>query len=157
MDSLVDHSGDLHDPDYRHFPVLPAPKKRVTSPTRRSSTNSNAKRRSLNANPSLYASSIASSTRRASSGSTIAAMNDRYSTYPLVARPEWEREWATEAELDEDDEDDQDDDDEDDNESINSLEEQYSYDPEILTEADVEWIQTIHVLGLNPNAGGIPK
>lgn len=35
-------------------------------------------------------------------------MNDRYSTYPLVARPEWEREWATEAELDEDDEDEQD-------------------------------------------------
>lgn len=35
-------------------------------------------------------------------------MNDRYSTYPLVARPEWERDWATEVELDEDDEDEQD-------------------------------------------------
>ncbi|KAI0093778.1 hypothetical protein BDY19DRAFT_989320 [Irpex rosettiformis] len=103
--AYVDHSGDLHDPDYRHFPVLPTHKKRVNSPARRSSTNSNAKRRSTSVNPTLYASSISSSTRRASSGSTIAAMNDRYSTYPLVARPEWERDWATEVELDDDDDD----------------------------------------------------
>ncbi|KAI0759506.1 hypothetical protein BC629DRAFT_1443864 [Irpex lacteus] len=48
----------------------------------------------------------------------------KYSTYPLVARPEWERDWATEVELDEDDEDEQDligDDESQDNRASNDL------------------------------------
>lgn len=75
--AYVDHRGDLHDPDYRDFPVLPT-RHKMNLPRRSASAHSR----------------IASSTRP-----------DRYSTYPLVARPEWERDWATEVEdLNEDDE-----------------------------------------------------
>jgi hypothetical protein len=105
--AYVDHSGDLHDPDYRHFPPIPAHKKRVMSPPRRSSsggTKQYASRRSSATASSLYThSTVDSATRRASAGSMANAMNDRYSTYPLVARPDWERDWATEAGLDDDD------------------------------------------------------
>ncbi|PSR77570.1 hypothetical protein PHLCEN_2v7760 [Hermanssonia centrifuga] len=81
--AYVDHHGDLHDPDYRDFPVLPTRQK------------PNAPRRRHTASTAQLQSRIASSTRP-----------DRYSTYPLVARPEWERDWGTEVEdLDEDEED----------------------------------------------------
>lgn len=99
--AYVDHRGDLHDPDYRDFPVLPA-KRRVTN-----SQKMRQQRRSYSANATLYAQQQLSKTaRRQSSASTL---SDRYSTYPLVARPEWERDWATEAEELDENEDEEDD------------------------------------------------
>ncbi|KAI0693364.1 hypothetical protein BC835DRAFT_1415987 [Cytidiella melzeri] len=96
--AYVDHHGDMHDPDYRDFPVLSVPQKRFTSPVRRSSGNKN--RRSASTH------SINSSTYRTSSpgSSSTNVIRDRYSTYPLVARPDWERDWATELDENEDEE-----------------------------------------------------
>lgn len=82
--AYVDHSGEMHDPDYRDFPVLPTRlhTKQLSSPRRSSSTHS-----------------------RVSTSASNANRPDRYKTYPLVARPEWERGWSTEVEdLDEEDE-----------------------------------------------------
>lgn len=82
--AYVDHTGEMHDPDYRDFPVL--------SP-RQPPKNVNTPRRALSAHS------------RISSSTSTSSRPDRYKTYPLVARPEWERGWATEAEdLDEEDE-----------------------------------------------------
>ncbi|KAF7799620.1 hypothetical protein EIP86_010858 [Pleurotus ostreatoroseus] len=87
--AYVDHHGDLHDPDYRDFPVLPTRPK------------SNAPRRRHTASSAQLLHHHHSASRLPASP----ARTDRYSTYPLVARPEWERDWATEIEdLDEDDE-----------------------------------------------------
>ncbi|GJE87013.1 hypothetical protein PsYK624_030960 [Phanerochaete sordida] len=80
----VDHTGEMHDPDYRDFPVLPPRQQKnlLTKPRRSSSTHS-----------------------RISTSTSTASRPDRYRTYPLVARPEWERGWATEVEdLDEEEE-----------------------------------------------------
>ena len=80
----VDHKGEMHDPDYRDFPVLPPRQQKnlLTKPRRSSSTHS-----------------------RIPSSAAPQNRPDRYRTYPLVARPEWERGWATEVEdLDEEDE-----------------------------------------------------
>lgn len=78
--AYVDHRGDLHDPDYRDFPVL--------TPTRR--TRSHNHRKSSGANPS---------SRRSRSAS-----RPRYSpSYALTSRPEWERDWNEDSD-DEDDE-----------------------------------------------------
>jgi hypothetical protein len=41
--------------------------------------------------------------------------------------------------------------------SLDSEEERYTYDPEILSERDVDWIQIIRVLGFNHNAPGLHK
>ncbi|KAH9950217.1 hypothetical protein B0H21DRAFT_561782 [Amylocystis lapponica] len=71
--AYVDHRGDLHDPDYRDFPVL--------RPTARS--------RQMNRH------------RRTSSGTarsrSTSRGGDHYSTYSM-ARPGWERDWSTENE-----------------------------------------------------------
>ncbi|KAI0345121.1 hypothetical protein BDW22DRAFT_1000165 [Trametopsis cervina] len=74
--AYVDHRGDLHDPDYRDFPVLPI-----------NHNNNNRTPR-----------------RAASTGSKDARRTDRYSTYPLVARPEWERDWVEETQFDREEE-----------------------------------------------------
>ncbi|EKM55229.1 uncharacterized protein PHACADRAFT_255692 [Phanerochaete carnosa HHB-10118-sp] len=80
----VDHTGEMHDPDYRDFPVLP-PRPPKNLPHRSSSTRS-----------------------RFSNSTAAHSRPDRYRTYPLVARPEWERGWATEVEdLDEEEEEEQ--------------------------------------------------
>jgi hypothetical protein len=42
-------------------------------------------------------------------------------------------------------------------ESLDSYDEGRSYDPEIISEADVEWTATLHVLGFNPDAPGAGK
>ncbi|KZT71318.1 hypothetical protein DAEQUDRAFT_124885 [Daedalea quercina L-15889] len=76
--AYVDHHGDLHDPDYRDFPVLPMP----TRPTR-----------SHNQRGPSAASAAAHRSRSAS--------RPRYSpSYALITRPEWERHWATELDGD---------------------------------------------------------
>ncbi|KAL1632887.1 hypothetical protein SLS58_011280 [Diplodia intermedia] len=41
--------------------------------------------------------------------------------------------------------------------SIDSYEEKFSYDPAILSEADLEWMRPVHVLGFNPDAKGVSK
>ncbi|KAL0256787.1 hypothetical protein SLS55_009184 [Diplodia seriata] len=41
--------------------------------------------------------------------------------------------------------------------SIDSYEEQFSYDPAILSEDDLEWMRPVHILGFNPDAKGISK
>ena len=83
--AYVDHTGEMHDPDYRDFPVLPP---------RHQQKNINQPRRAL------------STQSRISTATSNANRPDRYKTYPLVARPEWERGWATEVEdPDEEDED----------------------------------------------------
>lgn len=80
--AYVDHTGEMHDPDYRDFPVLPPRHQNSLNKPRRSS-----------------------STHSRISTSTSNARPDRYKTYPLVARPDWERGWSTEVEdLDEEDE-----------------------------------------------------
>lgn len=82
--AYVDHTGEMHDPDYRDFPVLPPRhhQKNLTKPRRANSAHS-----------------------RITSSTSSAARPDRYKTYPLVARPDWERGWATEVEdLDEEEE-----------------------------------------------------
>lgn len=74
----------MHDPDYRDFPVLPPrhQQKILSAPRRSSSTHS-----------------------RISTSTSTNNRHDRYKTYPLVVRPEWERGWSTEGEdLDEEDE-----------------------------------------------------
>ena len=77
--AYVDHNGDLHDPDYRDFPVL-RPSSRCTQPTkRRTSASSAARSRS----------------------------HDRYPMSMQPPRPNWERDWGTEV-ADSDDEDDMD-------------------------------------------------
>ncbi|KAI0373087.1 hypothetical protein BV20DRAFT_921711, partial [Pilatotrama ljubarskyi] len=71
--AYVDHNGDLHDPDYRDFPVL--------RPASRSNQNHSGKR------------------RRTSTGSASAVRSrshDRYSIAVHPARPYWERDWSTE-------------------------------------------------------------
>ncbi|KAI0823596.1 hypothetical protein BC628DRAFT_1411601 [Trametes gibbosa] len=71
--AYVDHNGDLHDPDYRDFPVL--------RPTTRSSSH-------------------AGKTRRTSTGSANAVRSrshDRYSLGVQPTRPGWERDWGAEA------------------------------------------------------------
>ncbi|KAH9930691.1 uncharacterized protein B0H18DRAFT_953085 [Fomitopsis serialis] len=74
--AYVDHQGDLHDPDYRDFPVL--------TPTRRTRSHN---------------------TRHPSGGGVTArrsrsASRPRYSPSYALPRPEWERDWT--AELDDD-------------------------------------------------------
>jgi hypothetical protein len=82
--AYVDHTGEMHDPDYRDFPVLPP---------RHQQKNLHTPRRSL-------------STQSRISSTSVVNRPDRYKTYPLVVRPEWERGWATEVEdLGEEDED----------------------------------------------------
>ncbi|KAI9065469.1 hypothetical protein FKP32DRAFT_1537678, partial [Trametes sanguinea] len=81
--AYVDHNGDLHDPDYRDFPVLRQPSRATPTGKR----------------------------RRTSTGSANAVRSrshDRYSLGVHPTRPGWERDWATEA--DESDADDVDDD-----------------------------------------------
>ena len=46
---------------------------------------------------------------------------------------------------------------EDDKESLDASEEDYSYDPEVISEDDVAWTKTLHVLGFNPKANGSSK
>ncbi|KAI0950217.1 hypothetical protein AcV7_008754 [Taiwanofungus camphoratus] len=78
--AYVDHHGDLHDPDYRDFPVLrPTARARHTNRGRRASTGTAAAR----------------STSRGP---------ERYAGYGTAPRPEWERDWSAELE-DEEDED----------------------------------------------------
>ncbi|KAI0636546.1 hypothetical protein C8Q77DRAFT_1215555 [Trametes polyzona] len=70
--AYVDHNGDLHDPDYRDFPVL---------------------RQTARANH-------AGKRRRTSTGSANAVRSrshDRYSLGMHPARPGWERDWGTEG------------------------------------------------------------
>ncbi|KAI0076854.1 hypothetical protein K474DRAFT_1707790 [Panus rudis PR-1116 ss-1] len=78
--AYVDHRGDLHDPDYRDFPVMPV---------RRSTTMSKTRAR-----------------RRLSVGSSYSAeyYNGRLSTNS--ARPRWERSWENDDDVDEEDEED---------------------------------------------------
>lgn len=45
----------------------------------------------------------------------------------------------------------------DDNESLNSFEEDNEYDPEVVSEQEVGWIESLHVLGFNPEAKGASK
>ncbi|PCH37945.1 hypothetical protein WOLCODRAFT_96170 [Wolfiporia cocos MD-104 SS10] len=73
--AYVDRNGDLHDPDYRDFPVLP--------PSARTSLNM-ARRRRSHALPR--------------SRSVSRQIDRRYSSYSLTPRPEWERDWSTEVE-----------------------------------------------------------
>ncbi|OBZ65655.1 hypothetical protein A0H81_14262 [Grifola frondosa] len=77
--AYVDEHGDLHDPDYRDFPIL-----RATARSKHMTKR-----------------------RRASAGSTGRSHStDRYSTYSLAmhpTRPSWERDWSTEVEDDDDD------------------------------------------------------
>ncbi|KAH9843106.1 uncharacterized protein C8Q71DRAFT_853604 [Rhodofomes roseus] len=70
--AYVDRHGDLHDPDYRDFPVLPAT--RTTSASRRRRTSHGARSRSTSRHGDRH-----------------------YSTAYSIARPEWERDWSTEA------------------------------------------------------------
>ncbi|KKY27766.1 putative f-box domain protein [Diplodia seriata] len=49
------------------------------------------------------------------------------------------------------------DDADDDTYSIDSYEEKFSYDPAILSEADLEWMRPVHILGFNPDAKGVSK
>ncbi|RDX46939.1 hypothetical protein OH76DRAFT_1302728, partial [Lentinus brumalis] len=79
--AYVDHNGDLHDPDYRDFPVL--------RPTSRASDYQ--KR------------------RRPSAGSAARSRShDRYSiAMHHKSRPNWERDWATEVDSDEENYDDE--------------------------------------------------
>ncbi|KAI0723814.1 hypothetical protein C8T65DRAFT_627514 [Cerioporus squamosus] len=78
--AYVDHNGDLHDPDYRDFPVL--------RPTSRASDNQKRRRTS------------ASSAARSRS-------HDRYSIAMHPSRPNWERDWGTEVDSDEEIDDDE--------------------------------------------------
>lgn len=82
--AYVDHRGDLHDPDYRDFPIL--------RPTRRSKSSMTRKQRR---------------TSGSSARSQSITRTDRYSSYPLAvpSRPSWERDWNTEI-FDDEDEDD---------------------------------------------------
>jgi hypothetical protein len=41
--------------------------------------------------------------------------------------------------------------------SVDSWEEDHSYDPDIITEADIEWTNTLHILGFNAAAVGLTK
>ena len=104
--AYVDHHGDLHDPDYRDFPVLPSTRQKSNPPRRRSAPASAQLLSRHNSTSRLSSSSSRQPLQPvASSSTTQAQQTDRYSTYPLVARPEWERDWATEIEnLEEDDE-----------------------------------------------------
>ncbi|KAI0665270.1 hypothetical protein C8Q70DRAFT_1049425 [Cubamyces menziesii] len=67
--AYVDHNGDLHDPDYRDFPVLPAARSHHASKRRRTSASS----------------------------ATRSHSHDRYSVGVKPACPNWERGWGTEA------------------------------------------------------------
>ena len=83
----VDQYGDLHDPDYRDFPI--------TRPTSRSRSKRSGTRRS----------STGSGTRSRSAS----RVPDRFPTYQMdLARPGWERDWATEGSDDEDGDEDED-------------------------------------------------
>ncbi|KAH9917431.1 uncharacterized protein B0H18DRAFT_1123618 [Fomitopsis serialis] len=76
--AYVDRHGDLHDPDYRDFPVLPTTS-RTASGSRRRRTSHGARSRS-----------------------TSRHADRQYSTAYSIARPEWERDWPTEAGEDDD-------------------------------------------------------
>ena len=79
--AYVDHRGDLHDPDYRDFPVLPTPTRRTRSHNQRKSSGAN------------------HSSRRSRSAS-----RPRYSpSYALTSRPEWERDWSDDSDDEDDD------------------------------------------------------
>ncbi|CAL1705418.1 unnamed protein product [Somion occarium] len=85
--AYVDHRGDLHDPDYRDFPVL---RSKTTHKQRRTSASSS---RSLSVPRDGY--------NRYSNSYSMAT--------PTGVRPEWERDWTAEgadAEEDEEPEDD---------------------------------------------------
>jgi len=41
--------------------------------------------------------------------------------------------------------------------SVDSWEEDHSYDPEIISEEDIEWTNTLHILGFNADAQGLTK
>jgi hypothetical protein len=45
----------------------------------------------------------------------------------------------------------------DDNESLESFDEEHNYDPEIISESDTEWSNTLHILGFNAEAPGVSK
>ncbi|CCM02141.1 uncharacterized protein FIBRA_04218 [Fibroporia radiculosa] len=75
--AYVDRNGDLHDPDYRDFPVY-APSARTTAGRRRRASNGMPRSRSHS------------------------RQRDRYPSYSM-ARPEWERDWSTEVEDEEED------------------------------------------------------
>lgn len=45
----------------------------------------------------------------------------------------------------------------DDNESLNEYTENHTYDPEVISEEEMRWIRTLHVLGFNPGAKGMSK
>ncbi|KAK7693887.1 hypothetical protein QCA50_003460 [Cerrena zonata] len=92
--AYVDHRGDLHDPDYRDFPVL---RSKTTTKQRRTSQGSS---RSLSVPRDGY--SNYSSYRYSSNQYSMAAT-------PTGVRPEWERDWAVEGD-DEDGDDDIEDD-----------------------------------------------
>ncbi|KAI0748422.1 hypothetical protein C8Q80DRAFT_737925 [Daedaleopsis nitida] len=64
--AYVDHNGDLHDPDYRDFPVL-RPSSRSHQPSKR---------------------------RTSASSAVRSRSQDRYAMQP--PRPSWERDWGTE-------------------------------------------------------------
>lgn len=49
------------------------------------------------------------------------------------------------------------DEDSDDNESLDSYDEEYSYDPAILSDEDIEWTSSLHILGFNPDANNVTK
>ncbi|KAI0647483.1 hypothetical protein C8Q79DRAFT_1000394 [Trametes meyenii] len=70
--AYVDHNGDLHDPDYREFPVL--------RPSSR--THHHGKRRR---------------TSTGSANATRSRSHDRHSLGMHPTRPGWERDWGTEA------------------------------------------------------------
>lgn len=41
--------------------------------------------------------------------------------------------------------------------SIDSWQEDHSYDPDIISEGDIEWTDTLHILGFNAEASGLSK
>lgn len=76
--AYVDRHGDLHDPDYRDFPVLPTTA-RTTSASRRRRPSHDARSRS-----------------------TSRHADHRYSSAYSYTRPEWERDWTEGEDEDED-------------------------------------------------------
>ncbi|KZT09552.1 uncharacterized protein LAESUDRAFT_674317, partial [Laetiporus sulphureus 93-53] len=77
--AYVDRNGDLHDPDYRDFPVL--------SPQALPSISSRYKRRRSDGTTTRSSSTSRNTDRRYSS-----------TTYSAMTRPEWERDWSHEIE-----------------------------------------------------------
>lgn len=77
--AYVDRHGDLHDPDYRDFPVLPTTA-RTVSATRRRRTSHDARSRS-----------------------TSRHADNHYPSAYSYTRPEWERDWTEAGEDDDED------------------------------------------------------